>query len=97
MVANTHFVEVDEEDINIRNELKEVMPETRELYDLITDSRGGVPIVLIRPELIISMDDSTVFIFYGSTTKKDDIHLITKKSCLNKEQMLFILSTNVIT
>jgi hypothetical protein len=62
LVANTHFVEVDEEDIDIRNELKEVTPETRELYDLIIGSRGRVPVVPIRPDLIISMDDSTVFI-----------------------------------
>jgi hypothetical protein len=51
LAANTHFVEVDEEDIDIRNELKEVMPETRELYDLITDSRGGISIVLISLNL----------------------------------------------
>ena len=82
LAANTHFVEVDEEDIDIRNELKEVMPETRELYDLITDSRGGISIVLIRPELITSMDDSTVFIFYGSPMKKDDFYLVTKEPCL---------------
>ncbi len=60
------------------------MPETRELYDLITDSRGGVPVVLIRPELIISINDSTVFIFYGSTTKNDEFRLVTKESCLNR-------------
>jgi hypothetical protein len=83
-VANTHFVEVDEEDIDIRNELKEVMPETRELYDLITDSRGGIPAVLIRPALITSTDDSTVFIFCGSITKKDEFRLISKESCLNR-------------
>ena len=97
LVANTYFVEVDEEDIDIRNELKEVMPQTRELYDLITDSCGGVPVVPIRPELITSTDDSTVFIFCGSTTKNDEFRLVTKESCLNRGTNLFILSTNVIT
>ena len=84
LVATTHFVEIDEEDIDIRNELNEMMPETRERYDFITDSCGGVPVVPIRPELITSTDDSTVFIFCGSTTKKDEFHLVTKESCLNK-------------
>ena len=63
LIANTHFVKIDKEDIDIRNELIAVMPETRELYDLITVSCGRVPVVLIRPELITSMVDSTVFNF----------------------------------
>ena len=28
LIVNTHFVEVDEEDIDVRNQLKEVKPET---------------------------------------------------------------------
>ena len=86
MVTNTHVVEVDEEDIDIRNELKEMMPKTRELYDLITDSCGGVPVVWIRPEFITSTDDSTVFNFCGSTAKKDEFHLVTKEYHLNSKQ-----------
>ena len=62
------------------------MPETRELYDLITDSCGGVPVVPIRPELITSMDDNKVFMFCGSTTKKDEFHLVTKEYHLNSKQ-----------
>ena len=73
-----------EEDIDIRNELKAVMPETRELYDLIMDLCGGIPVFPIRPELINSTDNSTVFIFCGSTTKKDEFRLVTKESCLNR-------------
>ena len=52
LIANTHFIEMDEEDVDIRRELKEVPLETRMLYDLITDSRNGVPVVPIKPELI---------------------------------------------
>ena len=60
MVANTYFVEVDEEDIDIRNESQR--SDARD-NDFIMDSCGGVPVVPIRPELITSTDDSTVFIF----------------------------------
>ena len=38
LIANTHFIEMDEEDVNVRRELKEVPLETRMLYDLITVS-----------------------------------------------------------
>ena len=56
---------------------------TRELYDLIIDSHGGgVP---IRPELSTSTDESTVFIFCGSSTKKEESCLVTNESCLNRQ------------
>ena len=84
LIANTHFIEMDEEDVDVRRELKEVPLETRMLYDLITDSQNGVPVVPIKPELITLTDDSTVFIFCGSTNKPDEFRLVTKKSCLNK-------------
>ena len=84
LIAHTHFVEVDQEDFDVRRELKEVPRETRMLYDLITDSRNGVPVVPVKPELITSTDDSTVFIFCGSVNKQDEFRLVTKKSCLNK-------------
>ena len=52
LIAQTHFVEADQEDFDVRRELKEVPRETRMLYDLITDSRNGVPVVPVKPELI---------------------------------------------
>ena len=36
-----HFVDVDEKDIDVRNQLKEMKPETREIYALIIDSHDG--------------------------------------------------------
>jgi hypothetical protein len=38
LIANTKCIEIDEEDVDVRRELKEVLLETRMLYDLITDS-----------------------------------------------------------
>jgi hypothetical protein len=84
LIANTHFIEMDVEDVDVRRELKEVSLETRIIYNLITYSRNGVPVVPIKPELITSTDDITVFIFCGSNTKPDEFRLVTKKSCLNK-------------
>ena len=84
LIANTNFIEMDEEDVDVRRELMEGPLETRMLYDLITDSQNGVPVVPIKPELITSTDDSTVFIFCGSANKPDEFCLVTKKSCLNK-------------
>lgn len=50
MIACMHFVGMDEEDFDVRRELKEVLLKTRLLYDLITDSQDGVPVVLDKSE-----------------------------------------------
>ncbi len=49
LITNTHFIEMDE-DVDVRRELKEVPLETRMLYDLITDSRNGIPVFPVKPE-----------------------------------------------
>ncbi len=81
LIACAHFVEMDEENFDVGKELKEVPPETKKLYDLITDSWSGVPLVCVKPELTTSTDDSSVFIFCGSAKKQDEFRLVTKKSC----------------
>ena len=37
LIVNTPFIEIDEEDVSVRRELKEVPLETKMLYNLITD------------------------------------------------------------
>jgi hypothetical protein len=67
----------------------------RELYDFIIESQSSdVP---IRPKIITSTDDSTVFTFCGRSTMKEEFCLVTKKSCLNRGKMIYILLMNVIT
>ena len=61
MNLNTHFVEVDEEGIDVRNQLKEAKSGTW-LHDLIIDSNGGGRGLPSLPDLRTSTDDSTVFI-----------------------------------
>lgn len=70
LIVNAHFVEVDEESIDVRNQLKEVKPETP-LHDLIMSSHGGGGGVPVQPELRTSTDYCAVFIFCGNSMKKD--------------------------
>ena len=71
VIAVTRFIPAFEEECDIRKELKGMSNETRQLYDLIMGSRGGVPVYVVRPELITPMDDSTVYIFRGCSSKPD--------------------------
>ena len=48
------------------------------------DSHGGIPRYVVRPELITSTDDSTVYISEGHSSKPGVFHLVTKESCATK-------------
>jgi hypothetical protein len=84
LIANTNFVEMDEEDFDVRRDLKEVLLETRMLYDLIMNSWIGVPVAPDKHSQKTSTDESMDFIFCGSSNKQDEFRLITKISRLNK-------------
>ena len=45
VIAVTQFIPAFEEECDIRKELKGASKETRQLYDLITGSHGGVPLI----------------------------------------------------
>ncbi len=77
LIANTPFIEIDEEDVSVRRELKEVPLETKMLYNLITDSWNGVPVVPVKPELIPLTNDSTVFMLCCSTNRQNEFRLVT--------------------
>jgi hypothetical protein len=61
-----------------------VSKETRQLYDLVTDLRGGVPVLPVHPEFITSTDDSTLYIFEGHSSEPDVFRLVTKDAIATK-------------
>jgi hypothetical protein len=84
LVAVTHFVDVDEEDRDVVKELKSLQPETRMLYDWVCRARSGVPCYPIHPDLTFSTDESTEFIFEGSSNKQDKFLLVSRESLKRK-------------
>jgi predicted KAP-like P-loop ATPase len=59
--AVTGFVEVHEEDLSIRNQMKKLPKETSLLYNLVTDARDGSPVKPVLAQLKFSTDDCTHF------------------------------------
>jgi len=84
IIAVAHFIPVFEDECDISKELKGVSKETRQLYNLTTDSRGGIPVYVVRTDLITSTADSTVNIFEGHSSKPDVCCLVTKESYTTK-------------
>ncbi len=89
--AVIHFIPTLEEECDIRNDLKGVSKETRQLCDLLTDSRSGIPVYVVRPELVTSTDDSSVSIFEGHSFEPD-VFLSQKSHVQQKEQIQFTIS-----
>jgi hypothetical protein len=64
VVAATHFIPVEEENADIRAELKSLPAATRKLYDMATDIIGAA-VYPVKPYLLYSTDDTTEYIFEG--------------------------------
>ena len=82
VVATTHFISVDEEDADIRAEMKLLPESTRRLYDMVTDF-FGTAVYPVEPYLLYSTDDTTEYIFEG-TQKKFVPYVLTTKSSISK-------------
>jgi len=83
VIAVANFIPAFEEE-NDEKELKSVSNKTRQLYDLMMDSHCGIPVYVVRLELVTSTDDSTVYIIKGHSCKPDVFCFVTKVSCATK-------------
>ena len=81
LIAYTHFIPVSNEDPDLRAELKKLPKSTQRLVDAVSAS-WGTHIVPVRPELIISTDDTTEYIFEGTKDVAPKFVLATKSSIL---------------
>ena len=70
MIGSTHLVSVPEEDLDIREELKQLPPDTRVLYDMVAEARGTA-VYPVKPHNIWSIDDTTAYTFAGLSSLND--------------------------
>jgi hypothetical protein len=68
VVATTHFITVEEEDADIRAEMKSMPTATCKLYDMVTDFFGA-SVYPVEPYLLYSTDNTTENIFEGTQKK----------------------------
>jgi hypothetical protein len=83
LIAYTHFIPVSNEDPALRAELKKLPKSTQRLVDAVSAS-WGTHIVPVHPELIISTDDTTEYIFEGTKDVAPKFVLATKSSILKR-------------
>ena len=84
LIAATHFVEVNTDDLVVRNHLKQLPEQTKMIYNMMVDCCKGVPVFPVHPELIFSTDESTQFVYEGYRGEEEQFRLVTKSSCKDK-------------
>ena len=65
VIAATHFISVEEEDADIRAEMKTLPKSTRKLYDIVTDFLGTA-VYPVEPYMLYSTNNTTEYIFEGT-------------------------------
>ena len=83
LIAYTHFIPVSNKDPDLRAELKKLPKSTQRLVDAVS-ALWGTHIVPVHPELIISTDDTTEYIFEGTKDVAPKFVLATKSSILKR-------------
>jgi hypothetical protein len=68
LIGSTHFFSVQNEDSNIRAEIKTLPESTKMFLDMVL-AAWGTSVCPVLPELIVSTDNTTEYIFEGT---KDD-------------------------
>jgi len=86
LIGSTHFVSVDEEDLDIRNEIKGLSEDAQMLYNYVTEIRG-CPQYPVKPWLIFSTDDTKPYIFEGTSVVCDKAKLVTSESVTSSNTM----------
>ncbi len=79
LIGSTHFIPVLNEDSDIRSKIKSLPESTKMLLDMVS-AAWGTSVYPVLPELIVSTDDTTEYIFEGTQNKEPMFVLATKMS-----------------
>ena len=77
LIGSSHFIPVQYEDSDIKAEIK-TLPESTKMLLHMVSAAWGTPVFPVLPELIISTDDTTEYIFEGTMNEKPKFVLATK-------------------
>jgi hypothetical protein len=77
LIASTHFIPVSSYDCDIREEMKSLPEPTKMLLHLVSNA-CGTSVFPLLPKLIVSIDDTTEYIFKGVKEAQPTFVLATK-------------------
>ena len=80
VVASTHFILANEENDEIRKEMKDAPTGVKMLYDMVSKAHGNLPVIPIKTQYIYSSDDTVMYVFEGKGKDKDLFRLVSSKA-----------------
>jgi len=83
LIGSTHFIPISSDDCNLREEIKSLPEPTKMLLNCVSDALGTSVFPLL-PELIVSTDDTTEYIFEGACEGQPKFVLATKSSIMKR-------------
>ncbi len=79
LIGSTHFFPMQNEDSNLRAKMKTLSESTKMLLDMVL-AAWGTSVCPVLPELIVSTEDTTEYIFEGTKDDQPKFVLTTKSS-----------------
>ena len=81
LIGSTHFIPISSNDSDLREEIKSLPEPMKMLLNCVSDAWGASVFPLL-PELIVSTDDTTEYIFEGTCDEQPKFVLATKSSIM---------------
>ena len=79
IVANTHFILANEENDEIRKDMKDAPMDVKILYDMVSKAHGNLPVIPIKTQYIYSSDDTVMYVFEDKGKDNDLFRLVSSK------------------
>ena len=80
VVATTHFIIVPKESESIREDMKNASDGVKIMMKLLSSSYNKLPLFPLKPQYILSSDDTVMYIYEGKGKESDEFHLVSSKA-----------------
>ena len=79
-VAATHYDVSTPETIEDETNIESADTGAKKLYEMVRKSYGNLPIMAVKPHLVLSTDDTVNYIFEGTSSGKEEFRLVGSNS-----------------
>ena len=82
LVASTHYYVIPQEIAQVRNDMKTASDGVRMLYNVVSKAHGNVPVAPLKPQYIMSTDDTVVYTYEGADEDGHDNYRLVANNSL---------------
>ena len=79
VIASTHYMTTYDEQQETRQDMKDAPIDVKMLYSMVSTAYNDIPIFPIKPQYILSTDDSVVYTYQGKGRREEKFMLVATK------------------